>query len=89
MLDGAGPWASDMLTELGETLKWASEVEGVHDYACTSHEATDMNGRVIVGWPDLDPDTQPTLEPPQDGLPVGAGRKFEEYKEQTLDVLEE
>ena len=87
--EDAEPWASDMLTEQGETFEREFEVEGVYDYVCTPHEARGMTGRVIVGWPDPDPDAEPALESPQEGLPDSARQQFEEYNQRTIDALEE
>ncbi len=53
-----------------------------------THEATGMVGRVIVGWPELDPNVQPALQPPADGLPNVARREIEGFNERTRAALE-
>lgn len=85
--DGAEPWASDRLSEKGQTFERQFDTEGVYDYACTPHERTGMVGSIIVGWPD--PAEQPGLEPPADDLPDAAVDQLKRFNEQVRKVLEE
>ncbi|SER66886.1 plastocyanin/azurin family copper-binding protein [Natrinema salaciae] len=85
--DGAEPWASDLLSDEGDTFERTFDVEGVYDYACTPHEGAGMIGTVVVGWPA--PDDQPGLAPPADDRPDAAIDQLERYNEQVRTVLEE
>ena len=46
--DGAEPWDSGMLTELGQTFERRLDVPGVYDYYCIPHEMAGMIGRIVV-----------------------------------------
>lgn len=85
MPEDADPWATDVLTEAGETAEQTFDVEGVYDYACTPHEAMGMTGRVIVGAPD--PAEQPALDVPPEGMPDAARESFEMYDHVTRNAL--
>lgn len=52
-----------------------------------THEATGMVGRVIVGWPEYDADTQPALRAPPGDIPDSARREFDSFNEQTREGL--
>ncbi|MFD1564138.1 plastocyanin/azurin family copper-binding protein [Haloarchaeobius amylolyticus] len=54
-----------------------------------THESTGMVGRVIVGWPDLDPDDQPALRSPADRLPDAARHELEGFNDRTRTLLED
>lgn len=45
-------------------------------------------GRVVVGWPEADPSSQPGLAPPQSNLPSIARDRIAELNEQTYSLLE-
>ena len=53
-----------------------------------THEETGMVGRVIVGWPELDPNAQPALQSPADELPEAARDEIEGFNERTRAALE-
>nr|WP_083912393.1 plastocyanin/azurin family copper-binding protein [Natronolimnohabitans innermongolicus] len=52
-----------------------------------THEETGMVGRVIVGWPEYDEDTEPALRAPQADLPDRARREFDSFNERTEEAL--
>ncbi|WIV66755.1 cupredoxin domain-containing protein [Natrialbaceae archaeon AArc-T1-2] len=54
-----------------------------------THEETGMVGRVIVGWPDLDPDAQPALRSPPEDMPHTARRELEGFNDRTRAALED
>ena len=82
-------WQSPEMDEQGATWDRTFENEGVYDYFCGPHWEDDMLGRVIVGWPDPDPDEEPALAPPQDELADNEHEMIEMFNEQTMPVLEE
>ncbi|QCS43427.1 plastocyanin/azurin family copper-binding protein [Natrinema versiforme] len=84
--DEAEPWASDHLSDDGDTFTRTFDIEGVYDYVCAPHERDGMVGTVVVGWPD--PEGQPGLEPPADDRPDAAVEGLERYNEQVREVLE-
>ena len=59
---------------------------GPHGHHRT-HEATGMVGRVIVGWPELDPDSQPALGEPHHGLPDNARHELDDFNNRTREAL--
>ena len=81
----AEPWASELLSEDGETFERTFEAEGIYDYVCTPHEEMGMIGSIIVGWPD--PDSQPGLESPSAEYPETVTDQLERYNEQVHDVV--
>lgn len=82
-------WQSPEINEQGETWERTFEVEGVYDYFCGPHYEDDMLGRVIVGWPDPDPDEHPALAPPEDELEDNEQDMIEMFNEATMPVLED
>jgi plastocyanin len=46
--EGAEPWSSPLLTELGSFYERAFTTVGVHDYFCIPHEDMGMVGRIVV-----------------------------------------
>lgn len=88
----AEPWASPVLSTVGETFEWTFEKPGVYDYVdteavCTRHASVGTMGRVIVGWPD--PEGQPGLAPPQEDLPRLIKGKIETFNPRTRELLAE
>lgn len=83
--DDTEPWASELLSEEGDTFEHTFESEGVYDYLCRPHEEMGMIGSVLVGWPD--PDTQPGLEPPSEGFSEVVSDALDRYNEQVWDAL--
>lgn len=88
--DGAEPWASPVLSRIGESFEVTFEVPGVYDYldtevVCTSHAMVGNMGRIVVGWPD--PEGQPALQPPQDELPSLVRDKIRELNPRTRELL--
>jgi plastocyanin len=80
--EGAEPWDSGFLVNVGDRFEVVLAVEGVYDYFCLPHEAAGMVGRIVVGRP-AGPGTRPadyfTGQPgAQDWLPVpdAARRSF-------------
>jgi len=80
--EGAQPWDSGFLVNVGDRFEVTLTVEGVYDYFCLPHEAAGMVGRIVVGRP-AGPGTRPvdyfTGQPgTQDWLPVpdAARRSF-------------
>lgn len=47
--EGAVPWDSGYLVNLGDSFEVALTEEGVYDYFCAPHERAGMVGRIIVG----------------------------------------
>lgn len=85
MPEKATPWASELMTEEGDTFEKTFDVEGVYDYLCTPHEAMGMVGRVIVGEPDMH--EQKALEAPHDSMPGEAKEIIKEFNTRTEDKL--
>ena len=85
--EDASPWDSGMFSEPGKTFEYTFEVEGVYDYFCIPHEYRAMVGSVIVGEPD--PNSQPALAPPQEGLPEEARTLLSKLNTRTEKVLEQ
>lgn len=88
----AEPWASETLSSVGDTFERTFETAGVYDYVdteavCVAHEVVGNVGRVVVGWPDYDPDAQPALRPPQEELPSIAQGKIEDLNDETRALL--
>lgn len=54
-----------------------------------THEASGMVGRIIVGDPNLDPDEQPALRPPDEHLPEAARVQLRSFNERTLAALDD
>jgi plastocyanin len=74
--EGATPWDSGFLVNVGDGFEVVLTVEGVYDYFCLPHEAAGMVGRIVVGRP-AGPGTRPaeyfTGQPgAEDWLPVPA-----------------
>ncbi|APW99056.1 halocyanin [Halobiforma lacisalsi AJ5] len=91
--NGVETWGSRRLTGVGSSYERTFDQEGVYDYVdtqqvCTSHEIAGNIGRVVVGWPDPDPDAEPAMADPQPGLPSQAARAIELFNEKTRPVLE-
>jgi len=89
----AEPWASEKLSSVGETFERTFDAAGVYDYVdteavCVAHEVVGNVGRVVVGWPDYDPEAQPALRPPQEELPSIAQTKIEDLNDETRTLLE-
>lgn len=87
------PWQSEKLRSVGDTFEHTFEEPGIYDYVdteavCISHEVAGNVARVIVGWPEPDPETQPALRSPQEDLPRVARKHFEDLNEATIDLLE-
>lgn len=88
----AEPWASETLSNVGETFELTFEEPGVYDYVdtqavCTAHEQIGNVGSVVVGRPEYDPEQQPGLRPPQAELPSIARSRIEDLNEQTRRLL--
>jgi len=88
--EDAEPWASPVLSDVGQTFEHTFEVEGIYDYldtqtVCVEHETVGVVGRVVVGEPDLD--GAPAMEPPQDGMPRTAATKIRQLNERTREEL--
>jgi plastocyanin len=83
--DDAEPWASDLLSEEGDTFTRTFEIEGVYDYVCTPHEEMGMIGSIIVGWPD--PDTQPGLNSPAKEYSETVTEQLTQYNDQVQNTL--
>ena len=49
--EGAPPWDSGFLVNVGDRFEVTLTVEGVYDYFCLPHEAGGMVGRIVVGRP--------------------------------------
>ncbi len=49
--EAATPWDSGFLVNPGNHFDVTLTVEGVYDYFCMPHEASDMVGRIVVGRP--------------------------------------
>jgi len=77
MPDGATPWNSDFLLP-NEGFSVTLTVEGVYDYYCIPHEHAGMVGRIIVGRPG--PDDQTQASDPGD-LPEAALKAFPAVEE--------
>lgn len=93
MPETATPWKSEKLRSVGDSFQHTFDVEGIYDYVdteavCISHEVAGNVARVIVGWPDPDPETQPALRPPQESLPGVARKHFEDLNEATFEILD-
>lgn len=58
-------------------------------YHHRTHEASGMVGRVVVGWPDVDPDREPALRTPSADLPEAARREFASFDERTRAALDD
>jgi len=91
--ESATPWESEKLRSVGDTFEHTFDREGVYDYVdteavCISHEVAGNVARVVVGWPDPDPESQPALRPPQDDLPGVARKHFQDLNEATFELLE-
>ncbi|MBV0901373.1 cupredoxin domain-containing protein [Haloarcula salina] len=91
--ESAAPWDSPTLTHVGETFAHTFTEPGVYDYVdtqavCVAHEQIGNVGRVVVGWPEADPSSQPGLAPPQSNLPSIARDRIDELNEQTYSLLE-
>ena len=56
--EGAKPWDSGFLVNVGDRFEVVLTVEGVYDYFCLPHEAAGMVGRIVVGRP-AGPGTRP------------------------------
>ncbi len=89
---GTEPWQSPKLSAVGETYERTFDTEGVYDYVdteavCIAHEVIGNVGRVVVGQPDVDPEAQPALRPPQAELPSIAQTRIEDLNEQTRALL--
>lgn len=89
----ATPWRSEKLRSVGETFERRFDQPGVYDYVdteavCISHEVAGNVARVVVGWPDPDPETQPALRPPQERLPPVARSRITDLNERTRELLE-
>lgn len=89
----ATPWKSEKLRSVGDTFEHTFQAEGIYDYVdteavCISHEVAGNVARVVVGWPDPDPEAHPALRPPQDSLPGVARKHFEDLNEATFELLE-
>lgn len=89
----AEPWQSDKLRSVGDTFEHTFQSAGIYDYVdteavCISHEVAGNVGRVVVGWPDPDPEEHPALSPPQERLPGVARKHFEDLNEATIELLE-
>ncbi|AUX09222.1 plastocyanin [Halalkaliarchaeum desulfuricum] len=82
-------WQSPEMDEQGATWERTFDVEGVYDYFCGPHYEDEMIGRVIVGWPDPDPEEQPALAPPEDELLDIEKEMIEMFNENTIPVLED
>lgn len=54
-----------------------------------THEAAGMVGRVVVGWPELDPEREPALRTPAEDLPDAARRELASFDERTRTALED
>lgn len=54
-----------------------------------THEAAGMVGRVVVGWPELDPEREPALRSPSEDLPDAARRELASFDERTRTALED
>ncbi|WP_435146943.1 halocyanin domain-containing protein [Halobaculum sp. P14] len=52
VVDEAGAFESDLLSEAGATFSYTVESEGIIKYACVPHKAMGMKGAVVVGNPD-------------------------------------
>ena len=85
MPEDATPWDSDMLMQKGDTFDLTLDMEGVYDYFCSPHQYRGMVGKIIVGYPD--PEDQPGLEPPQDGLPQEARAMLADLNDAAHDAL--
>ncbi len=84
----AEPWASSVMSAVGDEFEHRFEVEGVYDYldtqtVCVEHETVGMVGRVVVGEPELG--DQPAMEPPSDEVPRTAATKIEELNRRTRE----
>lgn len=89
----AEPWRSGKLRAVGDTFEHTFETAGIYDYVdteavCIDHETAGNVARVVVGWPEPDPERHPALRPPQEGLPGVARKHFEDLNVETLDLLE-
>lgn len=49
--DGAEPWDSGVLTQIGATFEYTFEVEGTYEYYCVPHKTIGMVGRIVCGEP--------------------------------------
>ena len=49
--DGAVPWDSGFLVNVGDRFEVTLTADGVYDYFCLPHEAGGMVGRIVVGRP--------------------------------------
>lgn len=86
-------WKSEKLRSVGETFEHTFESAGIYDYVdteavCISHEVAGNVGRVVVGWPDPDPEKHPALGPTQEELPGVARKHFEDLNDATVELLE-
>lgn len=49
--EGAEPWNSETLTEVGAEFEYTFEEEGTYDYFCIPHKTLGMVGRIVCGEP--------------------------------------
>lgn len=69
--EGAEPWDSGFLMDVGSRFEITPMVEGVYDYYCAPHEIAGMVGRLVVGRA-VGPGTRPL----QAAIPEAARRAF-------------
>lgn len=46
--EGAEPWDSGIVTQVGATFEYTFKVPGTYEYFCIPHEAVGMVGKIIV-----------------------------------------
>lgn len=49
--EGADPWDSEVISEIGGTYEYTFEVPGTYDYYCIPHKTLGMVGRIVCGEP--------------------------------------
>lgn len=67
--EGAEPWNSETMTEVGAEFEYTFEEEGTYDYFCIPHKSLGMVGRIVCGEPGGP--AEESENPDADGIATG------------------